>query len=75
MIKSYQTYYNTTIIWEIDGLKHREDGPTVEYADGYCQWYIMGKWVDPERAVMDLSFKEKYPELVASMVIYLMHDS
>ena len=75
MIKSHPRYRNTTIVWEIYGLKHREDGPAVEYADGHCQWYIMDKWVDPEQAVMDFSFKEKYPELVTSMTIYLIHNS
>ena len=27
-----------------DGSRHREDGPAVEYADGYKAWYLNGKY-------------------------------
>jgi hypothetical protein len=27
-----------------NGLLHREDGPAIEYADGYKAWYINGKF-------------------------------
>ena len=32
--------------WYLDGLTHREDGPAVEYLNGYKQWYIHGNWID-----------------------------
>jgi hypothetical protein len=28
--------------WYKDGKLHREDGPAVEYPNGYCEWYING---------------------------------
>lgn len=28
--------------WRLDGLKHREDGPAVEYPDGTKYWYLNG---------------------------------
>jgi len=29
--------------WFLNGKYHREDGPAVEYADGYRAWYLNGK--------------------------------
>ena len=29
--------------WRLDGEKHREDGPAVEWANGYKAWYLNGK--------------------------------
>jgi len=29
--------------WYIDGKRHREDGPAVEYADGGKLWYLNGE--------------------------------
>ena len=31
------------IEYVLDGYTHREDGPAVEYVDGYRAWYILGK--------------------------------
>ena len=30
--------------WCLNGLLHREDGPAIEFADGYKAWYINGKF-------------------------------
>ena len=29
--------------WYLNGKLHREDGPAIEYSDGYKAWYIDGK--------------------------------
>ncbi len=29
-------------IWYLNGQRHREDGPAIEYADGYKIWYLEG---------------------------------
>ena len=29
--------------WFLNGKRHREDGPAVEYANGYKSWYINGE--------------------------------
>ena len=34
--------YHDRTEWYIDGKRHREDGPAVEYADGSKSWYING---------------------------------
>jgi len=26
----------------INGLRHREDGPAIEYMNGYKAWYVVG---------------------------------
>jgi hypothetical protein len=28
--------------WYLNGIRHREDGPAVEYNDGYKAWYLNG---------------------------------
>ena len=32
-----------TKFWYLDGKRHREDGPAVEYADGSRYWYLSDK--------------------------------
>ena len=29
--------------WRLNGERHREDGPAVEWADGYKAWFLNGK--------------------------------
>lgn len=31
-----------TVFWLLNNLRHRENGPAVEYSDGTKQWYIEG---------------------------------
>ena len=33
---------NGTKSWYLNGKKHREDGPAIEYADGDKSWYLNG---------------------------------
>jgi hypothetical protein len=30
-------------IWYLNGQRHREDGPAIEYADGDKEWYLNGQ--------------------------------
>ena len=29
--------------WYLDGKRHREDGPAIEYSNGTKQWFVDGK--------------------------------
>jgi hypothetical protein len=29
-------------LWAINGIRHREDGPAVEFTNGDKQWYVKG---------------------------------
>ena len=33
--------------WYKDGLRHREDGPAIEYTSGAGEWYLHGKQLSP----------------------------
>ena len=34
--------------WYLNGKLHREDGPAIEYANGYKSWYLNGDEVTEE---------------------------
>ena len=34
--------------WYLNGKRHREDGPAIEYANGYKEWWLNGKEVTEE---------------------------
>lgn len=36
-------YSGGTVVYYVDGLKHREDGPAVEYPKGGKEWWIHGR--------------------------------
>lgn len=36
-------YYGTKW-WYLNGIRHREDGPVIEYANGDKWWYLNGKY-------------------------------
>jgi len=38
-----KVYTNGTKQWYLNGKRHREDGPAIEYADGDKSWYLNGK--------------------------------
>ena len=38
-----RTNYNGDKFWHLNGKRHREDGPAVEYANGNKYWYLNGK--------------------------------
>jgi hypothetical protein len=58
-----------------DGWAHREDGPAIEFLDGYMIWALNGNRLDPEKYTNDPEMKLKYPKLIESMIIYLVHNS
>ena len=32
-----------TKVWRLNGMRHREDGPAIEYVDGAKVWWLHGK--------------------------------
>ena len=44
-MKTYtvDVYDNGSKYWYLNGERHREDGPAIEYADGTKYWYLNGK--------------------------------
>ena len=37
-----RVYHNGAREWLLDGIRHREDGPAIEYANGDRYWYLNG---------------------------------
>jgi hypothetical protein len=63
-------------IWETSyHVLHREDGPAMECPDGRKYWYIGGELLIPEEVIYDINYKETYPKLIESMIVYLVHNS
>jgi hypothetical protein len=60
--------------WYQYGKYHREDGPAVEEFDSF-RWFIHGLKIDLEIALNDSKFQKKYPEIIKSMIVYLVHNS
>ena len=59
--------------WWLNGVQHRNDGPAVMSSDGKdCRWFINGKRIDLETRI---NTEIEYNELVASLAIYLVHNS
>ena len=61
--------------WHMNGQIHREDGPVYESADGNGAWALNGVFINPKEAINDPELKLKYPKLIESMIIYLVHNS
>ena len=40
-----EVYDDGTKFWFLNGKRHREDGPAIEYADGGKEWYLDGKFI------------------------------
>jgi hypothetical protein len=79
---TYDRYKSTIYIdgfgtkhYRVGNSYHRKDGPAVEGIDGRGVYYLNGKWIKPEEAIHDPVFKEKYPQLIESMLVYLVHNS
>jgi Mor family transcriptional regulator len=49
-MKEYKVkvYDGKTIWYNLNGQRHREDGPALEYADGTKEWYLNGKHLTEE---------------------------
>jgi hypothetical protein len=48
MIEYTVKVYATGTIWYLNDKLHREDGPAIEYADGYKAWWLNGKRLTKE---------------------------
>jgi hypothetical protein len=62
-------------VWRLNDKLHREDGPACEWADGSKELWLNYKKLDPETAVNNPELQLKYPRLIESMLVYLIHDS
>jgi hypothetical protein len=52
--------YNGTKRWYLNGRRHREDGPAVEYANGAKFWYLNGKLHREDGPAIEYTNGEKY---------------
>ena len=61
--------------WFVNGKRHHEDGPAIEWGDKVEYW-INDKLISPNkyRNVKNLN-RCKYPKLVESIIIRLVHNS
>jgi hypothetical protein len=41
-------YPDGTKLWYLNGKLHREDGPAIEYLNGYKEWYLEGEQLTEE---------------------------
>ena len=48
-------------VWYINGKRHREKGPAIEYADGRKSWYWHYKYI---KVKSQEEFEEKLPYLI-----------
>lgn len=47
-------------VWYLNGKKHREDGPAVEYANGDKYWYLNGKCHREDGPAIENANGDKY---------------
>lgn len=66
--------YDDNKQWRKYGHLHREDGPAVEYLNGYKEWWLNGVILS-RSSINDPILMERYPELVNTMIIHLVHSS
>lgn len=66
---------NGDAYWHKHNLLHREDGPAIEFADGESVWYLNGEVLNPFVTIDDFEMNEKYPALVAAMIIHSVHNN
>jgi len=60
--------YKDRTEWYLNGKRHREDGPAIEYADGSKSWYLNDKkYTEAEflakTTVQEMTMKELCKEL------------
>ena len=46
-----KVYDNKTEWFNQEGQRHREDGPAIEYANGYKSWYLNGIEVNEDQVM------------------------
>ena len=78
MIKFYNeciTDVHGNKFWYLDEKRHREDGPAIEWHNGHIEYWVRGNYLIPDKTINDPVLKAKYPKLIASMIIYSVHNS
>ena len=55
--------------WYLNGKRHREDGPAVEWADGSKEWYLNGKKLF-SRQLNSKKIQKEHPVLYNAYLIY-----
>ena len=57
-----------------DGYFHRENGPAIyRRMDGFTRYYIDDKQITIDELSKDFLMQKSYPELLPSMLVYLIH--
>jgi hypothetical protein len=52
--------HNQSRIWHLNGQCHREDGPALEYADGYKAWYLNDQCHREDGPAVEWASGDKY---------------
>ncbi len=60
--------------WFINDEFRPEDEISLEQNTSSKFWYLNGQRIDPKKAIEDFNLRQKYPELIASILIHLVHD-
>jgi hypothetical protein len=55
-----RVYPNRTKEWYLNGKLHREDGPAIEYSDGYKAWFLNGKQHREDGPAIEYSYGPKF---------------
>ena len=53
--------------WYLNGKRHREDGPAIEWADSNKSWYLNGKEVTEEEHKKQTSTRTSYEGLIVEI--------
>ena len=57
--------------WKLNGKRHREDGPAIEYADGEEQWYLNGvKLTKEQHKIKTSSIKDHTVKEISELLGY-----
>jgi len=54
-----KVYSNGSKYWYLNGKRHREDGPAIEYPNGDKEWYLDGKLHREDGAAIECSDGDK----------------
>jgi len=60
MIKYKVKVFDNKAEWYLNGKRHREDGPAIEYADGSKEWYLNGQLHREDGPACEYSSGSKY---------------
>ena len=64
-----------TKIWSLkNGKCHREDGPAIEFTNGYAVWYLNGIQLTEEE-LLNEEIKINYPKLYNNYLVYQIMGS